>query len=954
MSLAPVGGGGGSQGGDIIWGAYIEDHTQDFWNQQAIYFQQMNVQINNWTNNFVNSFNRFGNQGRSAITGVRGAVLSLNQAVHLFSHIFGPAIRQFEEFAQESIDLAADANMLKSVLSTVGTSAGYTQREMDNLEQTMVQHGITIRGARQVMLEMVQTNLDLADAQTLVARAQDVAIARDIDFTETAQSMIHAIATLNPLVLRRRGIIVDFEQAYRDYAKSIDVAWESLTLEQKQMVATQATLKATEPLVGAFGAAMETAGGKVRLLAPAMENLQVALGQIAQPAYAEAIDMLSIALEDALRWTKTHEDSLEGIATRLEGWIETIGVLTRVLTTFGNYLLEWAALVGGPNSPLAQIQNLFQPPEGWEQGTTSQFARVGATLVTTAYYVAGQVTLKIKEVEMEYAKLMAKLEHPLRAKFQTDFLENLPEVQDYRKSFLQFWGELPQVYYDSLQGLDKLSTGEDHFAKEAEDAGDTAVDAMGRIAAQTKEAISAIEDLNDAITEDMAKLTLRIEREDFEEQIRVFRQLTDSYRDYMRSLEDIHIRYNRRLVDLQEDTSEKEKELAKDQADKRLELEKDHAEKRLKIELEYVRDLEDIQRHYVEDVQEAARQNDAVAVAQLMRKKARDRRDARIERERDLVDEDKDYQKRLDELKEFEDKRRKELKDDAAKRLQDLEKDLQDQLEDAERARQRELDDMALYNKRRQDDIALQRKWELEDLQAKHKDEMEELAQHLAAMEDLSDESLAYLLQSHLDYYADELIALTQHYRDMEDLAEQHRTMYDPSGYGWGTPSPMATPGEPGYYEEDPNRPIYNTYGRIVQPAQPVAPPSTVRAPAQQTQPALSPEVGRYNQYLPKGPNVPSNIQQLCAANPNDPICKWYGLQEGGVYVTNQPTRFMSSEHYQPEMIAAIPLGKSSSHNINLNGSFNVSGVTPGTERDIKGEIMSAVKQLGEALNAGV
>ena len=61
----------------------------------------------------------------------------------------------------------------------------------------------------------------------------------------------------------------------------------------------------------------------------------------------------------------------------------------------------------------------------------------------------------------------------------------------------------------------------------------------------------------------------------------------------------------------------------------------------------------------------------------------------------------------------------------------------------------------------------------------------------------------------------------------------------------------------------------------------------------------------------------------------------------------------MSSEQGQPELVAAIPLNRSMDHNINLSGNLNVSGVSPGMERDISGELMNTLQQFGRQLLAG-
>jgi len=137
----------------------------------------------------------------------------------------------------------------------------------------------------------------------------------------------------------------------------------------------------------------------------------------------------------------------------------------------------------------------------------------------------------------------------------------------------------------------------------------------------------------------------------------------------------------------------------------------------------------------------------------------------------------------------------------------------------------------------------------------------------------------------------------------------------------------MVAPGQPGYYEPDP----------YPQPPAPAPSPS----PIPQAPIGGSP-------YDP-----PSNIVQHCRDHPNDPVCKWYGLAEGGMFVTTEPTTFMSSEQGQPELVAAIPLNRSMDHNINLSGNFNVSGVSPGMERDISGELMNTLQQFGRQLLAG-
>lgn len=926
------------QQADILWTAYIDDQTEAFFRNFNLNMSVVNNGVINFQTNVTNSFNRTREGANRAAGGVMGIAKAF-AALHLAYHILGPLIRDLREFATETIEVAASANMLGTVLDFVGQNAGYTSAELEQMVETMNQQGITIRGARQILLEMIQTNLDLATATELAARAQDVARVTQVNSTEAAQRMIHAVATLNPLVLRRMGIIVDFEQAYRDFAAAEDKAWESLSTGEKQFVATQAVLRATEPLIGAYTASLEEVGGQILTLDRLMEDFQVTLGQVFQPAYSLIVTRFSAALIDARHWLEENEEAVEDFGNRLAGTlevaislgkrlIELLEILPKMLETVGGAIVTLGEAIARADLALFGVEAEEIDSRIANLGTT---AKQAASIIIASFsagitMIAQAVGLNLESIGLLIDYVTYKVDRLFGRDTQQQLDDLNQRYADFLLTIMGLGDVVATAFEESFTSMTRATGLMPAAANEVDKAAGKIDDTMGRIKKQTIDAVEAIDALNKSIAEDMAKIAIDVEREDFEEAIRLFRQLTDANRDYLRGLEDIRRRHNRQLEDLEEDAAEKEKELAEDQADKRLELAEDHAERRLEIEREYIRDLEDIQRHYVEDVQEAARQNDAVAVARLMRQRASNRRDAAIERDRDLEDEDRDYLERLDDLRDFQEKRRKEIKEDAAQRLLDLQESLEEQLEDAEIARQRELDDMELYNKRRQDDITLQRKWELEDLRAKHQDEIDELIKTLATKEDLSDASLAYLLRTHLDYYQDELVALTQHYRDMEALAESQRTTYDPSGYGWGTPGPMVAPGQPGYYEEDPN--LWS--------------PSPGRQPAVPQQP-----IGG-SPYDP-----PSNIVQHCRDHPSDPVCKWYGLAEGGMFVTTEPTTFMSSEQGQPELVAAIPLNRSMDHNINLSGNFNVSGVSPGMERDISGELMNTLQQFGRQLLAG-
>jgi hypothetical protein len=184
----------------------------------------------------------------------------------------------------------------------------------------------------------------------------------------------------------------------------------------------------------------------------------------------------------------------------------------------------------------------------------------------------------------------------------------------------------------------------------------------------------------------------------------------------------------------------------------------------LDVELDYRRKLEDIQRSFEEGADEAARKNDAVAMARLIRQKNNEMKEADVARERRVEDEEKSYAMELAELKASHEERRKEINEDAAIRLEEMEASLEEQLVAAEGARQKDIENLERSLARQKEDLERHRRWDDEDRAEKWAKEAQGLAMHLSSLDTLDKSHLESLLAQHGQYITDDLALWDSYY----------------------------------------------------------------------------------------------------------------------------------------------------------------------------------------------
>jgi len=914
---------------DLLWLAAIDDKTVKF-------FQDFDKRLDRMEQKHNQTFNSMQKKSDSASRAMGLIGGAIGAVTHQLISMGMQAIRSFEQMVKGSIQLAARADTLAIALKVVGGNAGYSVEELDKLEEAIKANGITTNAARQIMLQMAQANLDLSKAVDLTRVAQDAAVIAGLDSSATSERLLHSVVTLNPLIARQVGITINAEQAYKKYTGGVDGAVESLTYAQKQTMFLNEMLEQGAQIAGTYEAAMGTAGKQAASMARYQEELQLAMGRVFQPAYLEWIQFLTRTLKEAKEWFDENSDAVEEFGRRLsvvmKEALKLVELLASKLSDIKPLLIESGQLIASAFVDLDE--------QGMEE-RTSGIGKAGAQLITllTAAFVTGikvvteAVTILYNLVAGVIDMTIKIIRDPLRS--IEDVLAEAEQGVFFTRAaeHIQGFGDaIIETAANTVTAMGQMTGALDIGSEEIKKDADKIISAANEIAEETLGAIEKITELNAKFEKELTEMALKRAREQIEDEIKEARRREDIARSNIKRIEKVYKDAAKRRTDALEDLREDERELLEDQADERKELTKDHADDLLDVEKDYQKELRDIQRDYVLDVEEAARQNDAVAVARLIRQRNRQIQEAKIDRDDSITEAKSKYSDELDELKIAQEERRQELRQDAKERLEDLEDQLQEALTAAEEARQEDLDNLTRSLAQEKEDKERHRQWDMEDLQKKHEADLKAAGDYFAQLKYINESALESLLASHGQYIKDDEILWDAYYAKLRGMQTQGTY----GAYGIYRP-----PGMEDYEESmDPSTGQY-VPSPIAQ--RPITQQPVAQQPIQRTPIGGSP-------YDP-----PANIKEHCRLHPNDPVCKWYGLDEGGLYMTTSPTRFMSSVKGQPELIAAIPLNASvnHNHNINMTGRMSVDGVSPDMEAQMGPAMLAMLGNFGQALLAG-
>jgi hypothetical protein len=196
---------------------------------------------------------------------------------------------QIIDLAKDSVMTAARIEELDLVLGNLAEQSGLSAAAMEEQVQAIRDQGIQADVAYNLVSQFVRANLDLSKASELARLAQDAAVISMEDSSQALSGLLHGVLTLQPELLRYRGIIVDFQSEYKRWADANNRTVLSLTSVEKQQIALEAALEQGSAIAGTYESAMESASKQLRSMPRYIADLKAELGDALLPVYSDAV-----------------------------------------------------------------------------------------------------------------------------------------------------------------------------------------------------------------------------------------------------------------------------------------------------------------------------------------------------------------------------------------------------------------------------------------------------------------------------------------------------------------------------------------------------------------------------------------------------------------------------------------------------------------------------------------
>lgn len=230
------------------------------------------------------------------VTGGTTALVSgvLSLAGSLASNLLG-AINKVTSsitgMAQQGLMLAGRFNEMENAAIAIGRSYGITDDATRESIELLEDAGIRYDVAAQSAAQLIRNQIDLANATDLASVAQATGILIGADSSETMSRLIHAISTGNTAMLTYMGITVTKNDIDQEALELYGRTTEALTGQEKMQARVNAIIKASVPIMGVYGSAMESPTKALRsLTGRELPTLGATMMQTFLPAFKTGVD----------------------------------------------------------------------------------------------------------------------------------------------------------------------------------------------------------------------------------------------------------------------------------------------------------------------------------------------------------------------------------------------------------------------------------------------------------------------------------------------------------------------------------------------------------------------------------------------------------------------------------------------------------------------------------------
>lgn len=374
--------------------------------------------------------------------------------------------------AQQSVMTSARAEELYAVLDNLAAQSGQSADAMRGQVAAIKDLGITTDVATNLVSQFSRSNLDLSQASTLARIAQDAAVISMEDSSQALSGLLHGILTLQPEVLRYRGLIVDLEGEYRKWSEATGRSTQTLTGAEKQQIALNAVIAQGATIAGTYEASMGTASKQLRSFDRYIVELKEDFGNALLPAFTQGVfvikDLTKAAMElpQEIKATVAVTGALTGAmlkggasAVQFGSQVAMLGMALKVLGTSTTGLTAALGPLGLVAALAVATVGIITYANAAEEAHIKEAAAAAASADNYAVYADATDTAAKGAYQLTYT--LWELVKAQESSAQAAFAEGLIRARKDLEGLAVTFGTMPDVFRSFREAGDVVSQGFD-------------------------------------------------------------------------------------------------------------------------------------------------------------------------------------------------------------------------------------------------------------------------------------------------------------------------------------------------------------------------------------------------------------------------------------------------------------------------------------------------------------
>jgi len=310
----------------------------------------------------------------SSTSDMTKAVAKGNLIYDITSTIIKKAASGFKDLITQSTIASGQLKQNQAVIMGLAENVGWTRDNVLSLVSAIREEGKDLLTATEITKTAISANLEMAQAQEIVARGRDVAAASNRNSNDAIRGMIQAIATLKPGLVENYGLMISERIAYSEFAESVGKSTSQLSKVERQQALYNAIMDQAKEKQGAYEDAMGSWLKKANSVKDLMDETKMVLGGLMDAGLKPIINIVYTALKAFNQWAMDSEGNLN---PALQGIRQIIGVLALTIFKVGQQMFLLAREV------LAPLADAFKLAGG-NANTFSTYIIVTGRVVSTA------------------------------------------------------------------------------------------------------------------------------------------------------------------------------------------------------------------------------------------------------------------------------------------------------------------------------------------------------------------------------------------------------------------------------------------------------------------------------------------------------------------------------------------------------------------------------------------